>query len=536
MPVEIRLPQLADEMSVAKVGAWLKREGDLVRAGEPIVEIETDKTNVEIEAPVSGYLQQIVVPAGSDDVAVNTVLALIADERADIEPVSIFAPNISVFAPDPEPDSIWNRLLENPAGRTPNQEPERIPNPERQRTLTASAEGYGESAEALARRRNPAPSTQNPEPPASPITPLAREIARLAGLDLSTVRAASGGRITRHDVEHALGHDGPATSTALQPEPATEVPAAQSPAPLPELLSSEPVSAAEFAPAAESAAHIEPTPSLEPTAPSKPVAAPEPAAAAPAPAASAVAVTTSDTTPDAPRDVSDEAGLFDVQPLTNVRRVTAKRLQEAKQTVPHFYLEAECQVDALIELRSRWNARHADAKLTVTDFVVFAASRALVQVPQANAAWGETAVHVYRSVDIAVAVNTAKGLLTPIVRACHRKSVVVISREIAALAERARAGHLRPDDYTGATFTVSNLGMYGVTSITPIINPPAACILGVGTIEERPVVSAGQVVPGHTMRCALAADHRAVDGALGAELMTALRRLLEDPLALMLEG
>ena len=506
MPVEIRLPQLADDMSVAKVGAWLKREGDPVRAGEPIVEIETDKTNVEVEAPASGYLQQIVVPAGSGEVAVNTVLALIGDERAGIATTA----SISAFAPDAAAERISNRepdnTLSQEAASTLGLELERTLRQELERTLkrepesTSNAEPGQTANPEPESTLNPAPSTLSPEPHAS-ITPLAREIARLSRLDLSTVHAAIGGRITRQDVERALGHNGPSSSAALQ---APLVPVAE-----PALLT-------------QSAAP-------EPAAPQAGPAAPEPATeqVPSEPAAS---------TPSAPAEAPGEAAVFDVQPLNNVRRVTAARLQQAKQTVPHFYLEVECQVDALMELRSKWNARHAEAKLSITDFVVFAASRALVQVPLANAAWAETAVHVYRSVDIAVAVNTAKGLLTPVVRGCHQKSLVVISREIAALAERTRAGQLRPDEYTGATFTVSNLGMFGVTSITPIINPPAACILGVGTIEQRPVVSDGRVVPGHTMRCTLAADHRAVDGALGAELMAALRHRLEDPLALMLEG
>ena len=593
MPVEIRLPQLADDMSVAKVGVWLKREGDPVRAGEPIVEIETDKTNVEVEAPASGYLERIVVPAGSDDVAVNTVLAVIADERVEARTASISPASIGAFAPDPEPTLILGREPERPMYR----EPERTQDHEH--ASVSNREPESTQNHAPLRALHTAPSTLNPEPhnslnpepPAASITPLAREIARLAGLDLSLVHPASGGRITRRDVESALSHDGPPASPAPRapfapaappvplahsepaalPAPVTppEPAAPQSPlaasepaeteallaAPEPAALQTLPEPAAPQAPP-DLAGPQAPVAVAEPAPPEAPLVAPEPSvqpqadepgaqqAAWPELGSGTTVPPEPDAGPEPPEqssgtavpEVSSVEALFDVQPLTNVRRVTATRLQQAKQTVPHFYLEVECQVDALIELRSKWNARHAEAKLTVTDFVVFAASRALVQVPQANAAWAETAVRVYRSVDIAVAVNTAKGLLTPIVRGCQRKSIVAISREIAALAERTRAGQLRPDEYTGATFTVSNLGMYGVTSITPIVNPPAACILGVGTIEERPIVSDGRVVPGHTMRCTLAADHRAIDGATGAELMTALRRRLEDPLALTLEG
>jgi pyruvate dehydrogenase E2 component (dihydrolipoamide acetyltransferase) len=216
--------------------------------------------------------------------------------------------------------------------------------------------------------------------------------------------------------------------------------------------------------------------------------------------------------------------------------VTAARLLQAKQTIPHFYLEADCRVDGLMALRRQLNARNDGLKITITDLVVLAAARALRKVPVANSAWAETVVRVFENVDIAVAVSTSRGLLTPIVRSAHRKGLAAISRELKELADRARRGQLQPSEYTGGTFTISNLGMFGVTGMTPIINPPQSCILGVGSIEARAVVADGQLTAGHMMRCTLAADHRAIDGVEGAGLLSEIRRLLENPVAMALEA
>jgi pyruvate dehydrogenase E2 component (dihydrolipoyllysine-residue acetyltransferase) len=229
------------------------------------------------------------------------------------------------------------------------------------------------------------------------------------------------------------------------------------------------------------------------------------------------------------------SGGFDDRPLSAMRRVTAARLLQAKQTIPHFYLEADCRVDDLMAVRRQINARNDGLKITITDFVVVAAARALRRVPVANSAWADTVVRVFENVDIAVAVSTPRGLVTPIVRNAHLKGLVAISRELKELSDRARRGQLQPGEYTGGTFTISNLGMFGVTGMTPIINPPQSCILGVGSIEARPVVADGQLRAGHMMRCTLAADHRAIDGVEGAELLSEIRRLLESPVAMAFE-
>jgi pyruvate dehydrogenase E2 component (dihydrolipoamide acetyltransferase) len=244
--------------------------------------------------------------------------------------------------------------------------------------------------------------------------------------------------------------------------------------------------------------------------------------------------------PAMPESVADRPPLagssgYADRPLSAMRRMTAARLLQAKQTIPHFYLEADCRVDDLMALRRQLNTRNDSLEITITDFVVLAAARALRKVPVVNSTWADTSVRVFENVDIAVAVSTSRGLVAPIVRNAHRKGLAAISRELKELADRARRGQLQPGEYTGGTFTISNLGMFGVTGMTPIINPPQSCILGVGSIEARPVVADGQLRPGHMMRCTLAADHRAIDGVEGAGFLSELRRLLESPVAMALE-
>lgn len=221
-------------------------------------------------------------------------------------------------------------------------------------------------------------------------------------------------------------------------------------------------------------------------------------------------------------------------PHSNVRKVIARRLSEAKATIPHFYLEAECELDALLDLRAQINAQFAgSSRLSLNDFVVKAAALAVAEVPQVNAAWTEAAMLVFDDVDIAVAVATEGGLVTPIVRRADRKSLTALSREISDLADRAREGKLRPEQYQGGGFTVSNLGMYGVHAFSAIINPPQSCILAVGAAQRRPVVREETCVPATMMTCTLSVDHRAVDGATGAKLLGAFKALIEAPLRIM---
>jgi len=222
-------------------------------------------------------------------------------------------------------------------------------------------------------------------------------------------------------------------------------------------------------------------------------------------------------------------------PLTSMRRVIARRLAESKATVPHFYLEVDCEIDALLELRARLNAEgEGQYRLSVNDFVIKAAALALRQVPEANTAWTEDAILQFEDVDISVAVATDGGLLTPIVRQADTAALSGISARVKTLAERARAGQLQPAEYQGGSFTISNLGMFGVRAFAAIINPPQSCILAVGAAESRPVVKGGACVPATIMSCTLSVDHRAVDGAVGARFLSAFKALIEQPLRVVL--
>ena len=340
-----------------------------------------------------------------------------------------------------------------------------------------------------------APAADAPE-----ATPLALRMAAAAGLDLSSVRAAGpDGRIRKTDIDRTLTErrgatgdgDAPSARVALSGEEAAAVARA------PSGDGGEPFAAAPVGPASPSAA----------------------------PASSAEARASGDAEPP-----------HREQPLTAMRRVTATRMQQAKQTVPHFYLRTECRVDAALRFLAAAKRRLPDAPPTLTDLVVRAAACALGAVPEANSAWVNGAVRVYERVDVAVAVDTPQGLVAPVVRGADGKDLGAIARETRALAARAREGRLAPDEYAGGTFTVSNLGMYGVESLYAIVNPPQSCILGVGAATRRPVADGDGVAVGTVMACTLSADHRVIDGAAGARLLDAIGSRLEQPGLMLLEA
>ena len=263
-------------------------------------------------------------------------------------------------------------------------------------------------------------------------------------------------------------------------------------------------------------------------------ASPEPSQHEPVSAAdSAVAVRNA---PGAP--TADLKGSYSSVRLSAMRKTIARRMTEAKQQVPHFYLRARCSMDAVVEIRARLNrdlvAVGRDLKISVNDFIVRAAGLALRDVPEANVSFAGEAMHVFEDVDIAVAVATPGGLVTPVVRNADQKGLSTLALEVGELAAQARSGQLRPEQYQGGSFSISNLGMYGIESVYPILNPPQACILGVGAAEEHPVVREGEIVVGRVASLTLAADHRAVDGAIAARLLAAVRDRLEDPLSMML--
>lgn len=226
---------------------------------------------------------------------------------------------------------------------------------------------------------------------------------------------------------------------------------------------------------------------------------------------------------------------FELESLSTMRKTIARRLTESKQQVPHFYLTVDCEIDELLALRKTLNDKADGAyKLSVNDMVIKAAAIALRRVPKANASWTDEGVKLYKSADIAVAVAIEGGLITPVVRQAENKGLETISSEMKSLSEKAREGKLGPEEYQGGTFSISNLGMYGIKEFSAVINPPQACILAVGAGAQRPVVKDGALAVATVMTCTLSVDHRAVDGAIGAEYLSAFKRLIEDPLNMLL--
>jgi pyruvate dehydrogenase E2 component (dihydrolipoamide acetyltransferase) len=252
--------------------------------------------------------------------------------------------------------------------------------------------------------------------------------------------------------------------------------------------------------------------------------------AAPAPSAPVPAAFTA--TPPS----SDVPGLptYDAIPNTTMRKVIARRLTESKQFTPHFYMTVDCEIDALLTTRKKLNEKLADGKVSVNDLVIKAAAIALKQVPAANASWTESETRVYHSVDISVAVAIEGGLITPVIRGAQNKGLAEIASEMKDLAARARDGKLMPEEYQGGTFSISNLGMFGVKEFAAVINPPQGAILAVGAGAQRAVVKDGALAIATVMSCTLSVDHRVVDGAIGAEFLATFKKLIEDPLTMLL--
>ncbi|QBE49079.1 pyruvate dehydrogenase complex dihydrolipoamide acetyltransferase [Leucobacter triazinivorans] len=441
----VRMPELVTGSAEAAIAAWLVAVGDEISAGQPIVEIETEKATVEYEAEASGVLAGTLLEAGTS-VEVGTPIAVLATGGQSAE--EALAEAGAASGGDPGADE--------PGSAQPDPEP--APNSE-----PASPESDERAA------------TADPETPTASgerrfASPLVRKLVRERGLDLSGVQGTGpNGRIVRRDLD----------GLAAVPVPAPAAAAAAS---------------------SESADAAPDVPSAPKTVPSS---APEPA-----------------------------SGYTDV-PHTGMRRAIARRLTESKSTVPHFYLVADCRMDALLELRAQVNALEA-TRVSVNDFVVKAVAAALQDVPGANAIWTDDATRRFDSVDISVAVSVPDGLFTPVVRGVEKLSLGALSREIRDYAERARAGRLKQHELEGGSFSVSNLGMYGTSEFSAILNPPQAGILAVGAAEKRPVVQDdGALGVATIMTVTLSADHRVLDGALAAEWLAAFTKRIESPMSLL---
>jgi len=436
MSINILMPALSPTMTEGTLARWLKNEGDKIKAGDVIAEIETDKATMEVEAVDEGVLEKILVPGGTANVAVNAPIAVLNDGSA------------TAAAPAP-------KAAPAPAAAPPKAEQVAL-NP--QPLPPGTAQGF-----------NP-----QPDPPRDRVfaSPLARRMASQAGVALDGLKGSGpGGRIVKADIEAAMSGGAPKAAQAAAPAPAP-----------------------------------------------KPVAAPAPA----------------------PVTASTFAGQkHTLVPHSSMRKVIAKRLAESKATVPHFYASIDCELDALLKLRGELNAKSpkdgAGAyKLSVNDLVIKAAAITLRRMPKVNAAWADDGAVMFEDVDVSVAVSIPEGLITPIVKQADHKGLVAISSEMKDLAARAKSGKLKLEEFQGGSFSISNMGMYGVKDFAAIINPPQAGILAVSAGAQRAVVKDGALAIATVMTVTLSVDHRIIDGALAAEWLQEFKRIVEDPLQMML--
>ena len=435
MATNILMPALSPTMTEGTLARWLKQEGETIKAGDVIAEIETDKATMEVEAVDEGVLGKILVADGTQGVKVNAPIAVLVAKGEAVPASAAAAPAPAAAAP---------AAAAPPPAVTP-------PAP-------AVMAGPDPAAHAPAAHANGADGSR------IFVSPLARRMAQQAGIELGGLTGSGPhGRIVKADIEAALHRPAP-------------------------------------------------------------VAAPAPAMTQGAcPAASAPAIT-------APHRLV---------PNSTMRKVIARRLTEAKREIPHFYVSMDIELDAMLKLREELNARSPKDgpgafRLSVNDFIIKAAAVTLRRVPKVNASFTEDAIILYDDIDISVAVSIPDGLITPIVRQADRKGLAAISTEMKDLGARAKAGKLKPEEFQGGGFSISNMGMYGVSDFAAVINPPQAAILAVAAGQQRPVVKNGALAIATVMTCTLSVDHRVVDGALGAEWLAAFKSVVEDPMSLML--
>jgi pyruvate dehydrogenase E2 component (dihydrolipoamide acetyltransferase) len=406
MPIEILMPALSPTMEEGTLVKWHKKEGDLIKAGTVIAEIETDKATMEVEAVDEGVLGKILIPEGTESVKVNTLIALLLEKGEDVSGLTNYS-------------SSSNTALEQPSKID------------------------GSVATAVN-----APNSDVLEVKGDRVfaTPLARRIAEQKGIQLEDVTGSGpNGRVVKADIE---------TFT---------------------------------------------------------------------PSAKAVGIT----------QMFNIGGYKDIK-LSNMRKVIAKRLTESKQTIPHFYLTVQCELDTLLMMRSDINiAREKEGRISVNDFVIKALAMALITTEDANVMWMGDSMREFNTVDLSVAVAIDGGLVTPIIKNAELKTLSQISSEMRDLAARAREGKLKPEEFQGGTFSLSNLGMYGVDHFNAIINPPQAGILAVGAGVEQPIVKEGAVKIATIMTATLSVDHRAIDGAVGAKLLGNFKKFIENPVRML---
>lgn len=410
MPIEILMPALSPTMTEGNLTKWLKKEGDKVKPGDVMAEIETDKATMEVEAVDEGIIGKIIVAAGTKNVPVNNLIALLIEEDESVDSIKDYTQKN--LAPTPS-------KLEEKSSVTP---------------ISLPAVSV----------------IQSPTSNRIKASPLAKRIAQDKGVDLACILGSGPhGRIIKDDVLNAK------TSSI-------------------------------------GGGHIL------------------------------------------------RRHLVEYQAIenSNIRRVIAKRLLESKQNIPHFYLSIECNIDRLLQLRQEMNSitnqEKPEYKISVNDCVIKAVALALAEVPEANASWTEESILQYNNVDVSVAVAIDGGLITPIIRNADQKSLANISNEMKDLAKRARNNALKPEEFQGGGFSISNLGMYGIKQFQAIVNPPQACIMAVGASNKRPVVINDQISIATIMDISISCDHRVVDGTVGANFLASFKKFIENPLRLFI--
>ena len=488
MATQVVMPKLSPTMEEGQLARWLKNEGDKVSVGEPLAEIDTDKATMEAQALTTGVLRKILVQAGAT-VPLGQVIAIIGDADEDISALVSKAESGEASAENKK--SIEEKVESGQDGAQKELAGVVADGARTQATIQGEPlKGDVGGAPAAGGAQT---TTDQPAPQATTqadgggtsgngqrvggriiVSPIAARMAAEANINVNSLTGSGpGGRIVKRDIEAAINAGQQQTQAA--PQARTQTPDETQPRP------------------AETRAQ---QPAQQPAV--------------------------------------EGASPYRDEPVSTMRGVIARRLTSSIGPVPHFFLTTEIEMDRVAELRATLIELDKENKVSVNDIIIKVAAAALVQHPQVNASFQDKAVRYYERADIGVAVAIEEGLITPVVRSANAKSIGQISREVRQLAERARARKLQPDEYTGATFSISNLGMFGIDEFTAIINPPEAAILAVGAMQPKPVVRDGQIVVRQIMRVTMSCDHRIVDGATGAKFLQTFKKILENPMMLML--
>lgn len=496
MSIEIKMPSLSPTMEEGTLAKWLVGPGDAVQAGDIMAEIETDKATMEFEAVDEGTIADIRVAEGTENVLVGTVIAILAEEGEDVGAVNAAAQHTATSAP---------------------------------KTRSADADTSETGAPETSPAETSVSAVQAPS-----ATPTARKLAEAEGIDLHALEGTGPkGKITKGDVEAMIAARAGAAPTPA-PIPAPVRPATtETPAIKAQPVSSKRIKASPLARRLAQQKGVE-LAAIRGSGPGGRIIKADIEAAPQSSAGDAARVPPSSAAPGA-HTSSDAGAAYTETKVSNVRKVIARRLTESKNTVPHYYLTIDIRLDPLLKLRKDLNASlEADGvKLSVNDLLIKALARALVRVPQCNVSFHDTVMRHYARADISVAVAAPSGLITPVIAQADSKSLTVISAEMKMLAGKAREGKLMPHEYQGGTASLSNLGMYGIKQFDAVINPSQGMILAVGAGQQMPYVVEDKIVPATILHASGSFDHRAIDGADGAQLMEAVKHLIENPIGLV---